>query len=101
MVIALVFSVVVAVLEYLGWIRDPGLVLSLVGIALAVGFGVTGSSQRTVEAIRFDLRGVRRDLARLGSDLSGLRHATTRGFAETTRSLVEIAALLRERLPPR
>jgi hypothetical protein len=106
MVIAVAFSIAVAVLEYLGVFGDLGVILSVVGLALAVAFGMSGSSQRTVELIRFDLRGVRRDLARLGGDLSGLRDVTSGGFAEMTRGLEEanrgladVAALLRERLP--
>jgi hypothetical protein len=85
MVIAIAFTIGVAVLEYLGVLHDLGIILGVVGLAFALGFGLSGSSQRTVELVRFDLRGVRRDLARLSD-------ATTQGFAE-------IAALLRERLP--
>lgn len=106
MVMAVAFSIAVAVLEYVGVIRDLGVILSIVGLALAVAFGISGSSQRTVELIRFDLRGVRRDLARFGDglgglrvDLGGLRDATSGGFARMNRGLTEIAALLRERLP--
>src|SRR2546425_1090654 len=89
MVISIAFTIAVAVLEYFGVFRDLGVILSAVGLALALGFGISGSSQRTVELVRFDLRGIRRDL--------------TRGFAEMSREmnrgLGEIAALLRERLP--
>src|SRR5262249_25540201 len=85
MVISIVFTIVVAVLEYFGVFRDLGVILSAVGIVLAVGFGISGSSQRTVELVRFDLRGIRRDLSR--------------GFAEMSGGLGEIATLLRERLP--
>ncbi|OLD97116.1 MAG: hypothetical protein AUG80_12435 [Candidatus Rokubacteria bacterium 13_1_20CM_4_68_9] len=89
MVISIAFTIAVAVLEYVGMFRDLGVILSAVGLALALGFGISGSSQRTVELVRFDLRGIRRDL--------------TRGFAEMSREmnrgLGEIAALLRERLP--
>src|SRR5215467_6147179 len=85
MVISIAFTIVVAVLEYFGVFRDLGVILSGVGIVLAVGFGISGSSRRTVELVRFDLRGIRRDLGR--------------GFAEMNRGLGEIATLLRERLP--
>jgi hypothetical protein len=113
MVLSIAFTIAVAVLEYLGVFGDLGIILSAVGLALAIGFGLGGSSQRTVELIRFDLRGVRRDLARLGGDLGALRETTSHGFAEmnrglaevnrgvveTTRSVGEVASLLRERLP--
>jgi hypothetical protein len=92
MVIAVAFSIAVAVLEYVGPFHDLGTILSVVGLALALAFGISGSSQRTVELIRFDLRGVRRDLARGFGEMS-------RGFAEMNRGVAEIAALLRERLP--
>jgi hypothetical protein len=113
MVLSIAFSIAVAVLEYLGVFGDLGLVRSVVSLGLAVAFGLGGSSQRTVELVRFDLRGVRRDLARLGDDLGGLRDTTSRGFAEMTRGLADVtrglaevsrgvadvAVLLRERLP--
>lgn len=113
LVVAAAFSVAVAVLEYLGVFGDLGIDLSVASLALAIIFGMGGSSQRTVDMLRFDLRGVRRDLARLGDDLSGLRGTTVRGFAEVnrglaaitgglgdvTRGLAEVASLLRERLP--
>lgn len=89
MVIAAIFSVLIAVLEYLGVFRDLGLVLSLGSIALALTFGLTGSSQRTVELLRFSLRGVRRDLGHLGGDVGALREVAVRGFAETTRGIAE------------
>ena len=92
MVISIVFTIVVAVLEYLGVFRDLGVILSAVGIVLAVGFGISGSSQRTVELVRFDLRGIRRDLSHGFAEMS-------RGFAEMNRGLGEIATLLRDRLP--
>lgn len=110
MVVAIAFSIAVAVLEYLGVFRDLGIILSLASLALAVGFAINGSSQRTAESIRFDVRSLRRDLAGLGDDLNGLRdmvgrgfaelsRETTRGFAEMNRGAGEIATLLRERLP--
>lgn len=113
MVIAIAFSIAIAVLEYLGMFGDLGIILSLASLALAVGFGINGSSQRTVQSIRFDIRSLRRDLARLGDGLGGLRDTTARGFAdlhrgfadlslgfgEINRGVQEIAALLRERLP--
>jgi len=92
MVISIAFTIVVAVLEYLGVFRDLGVILSAVGLALALGFGMSGSSQRTVELVRFDLRGIRRDLA------GGLGEMSP-GFTEMNRGLGDIAALLRERLP--
>src|SRR2546427_8280215 len=73
MVISIAFSIAVAVLEYVGVFHDLGVILSAVGLALALGFGISGSSQRTVELVRFDLRGIRRDL--------------TRGFAEMSREM--------------
>ncbi|MGH7391867.1 MAG: hypothetical protein ACREM3_20785 [Candidatus Rokuibacteriota bacterium] len=117
MVVSIAFSIAVAALEYLGVFRDLGIILSLAGLALALGFGISGSSLRTVASIRFDVRGLRRDLARLGDDVGGLRDVTGRGFAEMNRGVAdmsremhrgfaemsrgvgEIATLLRERLP--
>jgi hypothetical protein len=120
MVVAVAFSFLVALLEYLGVLRDLGLVLSLGSIGLALTFGLTGSSQKTVDLLRFSLRGVRRDLGRLGGDIGTLRDATVRGFAEVNRGVAEttrgvaetnrgiaevnrglgeIAAVLRDRLP--
>ncbi len=89
MVISIAFTIAVAVLEYVGVFRDLGVILSAVGLALALGFGISGSSQRTVELVRFDLRGIRRDLARGFAEMS----------REMNRGLGEIATLLRERLP--
>src|SRR5262245_48749196 len=108
--LSVAFTLVVVVLEYLGVFRDLGVILSLVGIVLAVAFGIGGSSQRTVELVRFELRSLRGDLARLGHDLGELRDVTSRGFAgmsremnrgfaEMTRGVGEIATLLRDRLP--
>src|SRR5207249_11764885 len=89
MVISIAFTIAVAVVEYGGVFRDLGVILSAVGLALALGFGISGSSQRTVELVRFDLRGIRRDL--------------TRGFAEMSREmnrrLAEVARLRGDRLP--
>jgi len=106
MVIAIAFTIAVAVAEYMGAFRDLGVILSAVGLALALGFGMSGSSQRTVEMVRFDLRGLRRDLARGFAEMSrGMSEMTrglaevTRGLAEVTRGLADVAALLRERLP--
>src|SRR2546425_4227469 len=71
MVISIAFTIAVAVLEYVGVFRDLGVILSAVGLALALGFGISGSSQRTVELVRFDLRGIRRDLTRFRRDEPG------------------------------
>src|SRR5262245_12266141 len=87
--ISVAFTLAVAVLEYLGVFRDLGIILSIVGIVFAVAFGIGGSSQRTVDLIRFDVRGLRRDLARLGGDIAGLRDVTGRGFAEMHRGVAE------------
>src|SRR5262249_5528542 len=96
MVISIAFTIVVAVLEYLGVFRDLGVILSAVGIALALGFGISGSSQQTVELVRFDLRGIRRDLSRGFAELS---RGSTEMSRAMNRGLGEIATLLRERLP--
>src|SRR5207247_3994147 len=68
MVISIAVTIAVAVLEYVGVFRDLGVILSAVGLALLLGFGLSRSSQRTVETVRLELRVIRRDL--------------TRGFAE-------------------
>jgi len=99
MVISIAFTIAVAVLEYVGVFRDLGVILSAVGLALALGFGISGSSQRTVELVRFDLRGIRRDLTRGFAEMSRGLTEMSRGMAETNRGLGEIATLLRERLP--
>ncbi len=99
MVISIAFTIAVAVLEYFGVFRDLGVILSAVGLALALGFGISGSSQRTVELVRFDLRGIRRDLTRGFAEMSRGLTEMSRGMAETNRGLGEIATLLRERLP--
>ena len=91
-VISIAFTIAVAVLEYVGVFRDLGVILSVVGVALGLGFGINGSSQRTVELVRFDLRGIRRDLSRGFAEMG-------RGMAEMNRGLGEVVALLRERLP--
>jgi hypothetical protein len=87
--LGLLLAIGAAIGEYLGWFRDVGLVLGLAGIAITVWLGLTAVPQSTADLMRFDLRGVRRDLGRgLGETNRRLedRVASSRSSAEVLTS---------------
>ncbi len=61
-VLALVFTLAVSVLEYLGVFRDLGMVLSALGLLLGVFFGLTASTRSSVAMLRGEVRAVAADV---------------------------------------
>jgi hypothetical protein len=97
--LAALFTIGVAIAEYLGVFRDLGLVFGAIGVVATIWLGIPAASQRTVDALRFDFRSVRRDLDRGFDQVTQSQAETNRQLSGIDRRLEEITSLLRERLP--
>lgn len=84
-IVSAVFTVLVALLEYLGVFGDLAIVLSLLGVVLTILFGLLAASRSSLIALRGSVGELRQDLQLLREDLAG--------------SLARIEQLLREQLP--
>ncbi len=87
-VVFMAFSILVAVLEWLGVLGDLGVVLAVIGVGLSMMSGLTGASRSSVDQIgeaivTLEVSGSRVDIRTLGTGLE------------------RIERVLLDRLPPR
>jgi hypothetical protein len=88
-VLAMVFTMIVVVLEVLGVFRDFGLVLTAFGLLVSILSGLTASTQTSVRQIGADTPALRDEVHTIGLVLERMERNLGAGLARIEQVLIE------------